>query len=40
MQKYVVFACIWGVGGSMNLYTRTNFANKLGEFTSVQMPNI
>lgn len=39
MLKFVVFACIWGVGGSMNLFTRTNFGNKLGEFTSVPMPS-
>lgn len=39
MQKYVIFATIWGVGGSMNLFTRTQFANKLNEFTGVPMPS-
>lgn len=39
MQKYVVHATVWGVGGSMNLFTRTNFSNKLSEFTSVPLPS-
>ena len=39
MTKFVVFAVVWGVGGSMNLQTRTNFGNKLAEFTSVPMPS-
>ncbi len=39
MTKYVVFATIWGVGGSMNLHTRTTFGNKLNEFTSVPLPS-
>jgi len=38
MQKFVIFATIWGVGGSMNLSTRTQFGDKLGEFTSVPLP--
>jgi dynein heavy chain 1 len=40
MTKWVIFATIWGVGGSMNLLTRTNFGNKLNEFSSVAMPSI
>jgi dynein heavy chain 1 len=39
MQKFVLFASLWGIGGSMNLQTRTNFGNRLNEFTSVAMPN-
>jgi dynein heavy chain 1 len=39
MQKWVVFSTIWGVGGSMNLQTRTAFSNELRNFTSVDMPS-
>ena len=39
MQKHVIFATIWGVGGSMNLLVRTNFGNKLSEFTGVPLPS-
>ena len=39
MQKHVIFATLWGIGGSMNLRTRTNFGNKLGDFTSVTLPS-
>jgi dynein heavy chain 1 len=35
----VIFASIWGVGGSMNLHTRTKFGNHLQEFTSVSLPS-
>jgi len=38
MQKYVIFATLWGIGGSMNLQTRTNFGNKLIDFTDVLLP--
>ena len=38
MQKFVIFATLWGIGGSMNLQTRTNFGNRLNEFTSVPLP--
>ena len=27
IKKWVVFASIWGIGGSMNLKERTEFAN-------------
>lgn len=27
IKKWVVFASIWGIGGSMNLQERTEFAN-------------
>ena len=40
MTKWVVFSIIWGIGGSMNLITRTNFGNKLNEFCSVPMPSV
>jgi len=39
MQKWVIFSCIWGIGGSMDLATRTAFSNKLSEFTTVPLPN-
>jgi hypothetical protein len=39
MLKHVIFSTLWGIGGSMNLFTRTNFGNKLSEFTSVPMPS-
>ena len=40
MLKHVIFATQWGIGGSMNLQTRTNFGNKLCDFTSVAFPPI
>jgi dynein heavy chain 1 len=40
MRKFVIFATLWGIGGSMNLQTRTNFGNRLGDFTAVAMPLI
>lgn len=40
MNKWVVFSALWGIGGSMNLFTRTNFGNSLNEITSVPMPPI
>lgn len=39
MQRWVIFAAIWGVGGSMNLQTRTNFSNRIAEFTEVETPS-
>lgn len=39
MQKWVVFACIWGIGGSMNLQTRTDFSEELrADCGVVEMP--
>lgn len=40
MTKWVVFSIIWGIGGSMNLKTRTAFGDKFSEFTSVPLPII
>lgn len=40
MAKWAVFATIWGIGGSMNLRTRTKFSNALADFTDVEMPAI
>lgn len=40
MTKYTVFASIWGIGGSMNLETRTNFSNEIANFTDVETPMI
>lgn len=40
MQKWVVFAIQWGIGGSMNLRTRTQFGEKLAEFTVVPLPSV
>jgi len=31
MSKWVVFSAIWGIGGSMNLATRTAFSEELRE---------
>jgi len=38
MQKWVVFSIIWGIGGSMNLSTRTAFGEKMSELGSVPLP--
>lgn len=38
MNKWVVFSVLWGVGGSMNLRTRTEFGEKLCEITTVSLP--
>jgi dynein heavy chain 1, cytosolic len=38
MTKWVVFSAIWGIGGSMNLATRTNFSNRLADFTETETP--
>ena len=38
MTKWALFSTIWGIGGSMNLSTRTAFSNKITEFTDVETP--
>jgi hypothetical protein len=38
MTKFCIFAAIWGVGGSMNLATRTDFSNVIADFTEVETP--
>jgi dynein heavy chain 1 len=38
MQKWVVFCAMWGIGGSMNLQTRTEFSEELKSFCSVDLP--
>ena len=40
MTKWLVFAAVWGIGGSMNLATRTAFSNKIAEFTDIETPPI
>jgi len=40
MQKWVVFSAIWGIGGSMNLSTRTNFSEELRNWGDVEMPQV
>lgn len=40
MLKWTVFSTVWGIGGSMNLFTRTKFSNVISEFTEVEMPTI
>jgi hypothetical protein len=40
MQKWTMFATIWGIGGSMNLPTRTKFSNDILEFTECESPPI
>jgi len=39
MQKWLVMAAIWGIGGSCKLYVRTEFCNKIHEICSVDLPN-
>lgn len=38
MTKWAVFSTVWGIGGSMNLSTRTAFSNKVIDFTDVETP--
>ena len=38
MQRWAIFSVVWGVGGSMNLLTRTKFANQVADFTNVETP--
>ena len=40
MTKWAVFSTVWGIGGSMNLSTRTAFSNKITEFTDVETPSL
>jgi len=40
MTKWLLFSAVWGIGGSMNLSTRTDFSNKITEFTNIQAPAI
>jgi len=40
MTKWVIFSACWGIGGSMNLATRTNFSNRLADFTDTETPPI
>jgi dynein heavy chain 1 len=40
MSKFLIFATIWGVGGSLNLRKRTDFSNDLSDIASgISMPN-
>lgn len=38
--KWTIFSAIWGIGGSMNLSTRTRFSNSIADYTDVEMPSI
>lgn len=38
MKKWTLFSTCWGIGGSMNLSTRTDFSNQICNFTSVETP--
>ena len=38
MKKWVIFSIVWGIGGSMNLSTRTEFSNSICNFTSIETP--
>ena len=40
MTKWVLFSAVWGIGGSMNLSTRTNFSNNIVDFTDIETPPI
>jgi dynein heavy chain 1 len=39
MTKWVAFSCLWGIGGSMNLETRTHFSEEIRSWGSVEMPS-
>ena len=38
MSKWVVFSTLWGIGGSMNLQTRTDFGEELRNWSNTDMP--
>ena len=38
MSKWVVFCALWGIGGSMNLQTRTEFGEELRSWSNAGMP--
>mmetsp|Transcript_20729 Transcript_20729/g.31812 ORF Transcript_20729/g.31812 Transcript_20729/m.31812 type:complete len:256 (+) Transcript_20729:7036-7803(+) len=38
MTKWVIFSSLWGIGGSLNLQTRTEFGEELKTWCSVDMP--
>jgi hypothetical protein len=38
MTKWVVHSTVWGVSGSMNLFTRTEFSEELRAFSGIEMP--
>lgn len=41
MNKWCVFSCIWGIGGSMNLQTRTDFSEEIrADCGIVEMPGV
>ena len=40
MTKWLVFAAVWGIGGSMNLPTRTAFSNTITEYTDIETPQL
>jgi len=40
MQKWVIFSTVWGIGGSMNLATRTAYSNNICDFTSIETPPV
>jgi dynein heavy chain 1 len=39
MRKWVLFSAIWGIGGSMNLATRTEFGEELRNMAEVEVPS-
>ena len=40
MKKWLLFSALWGIGGSMNLQTRSEFSNKITEYTDIECPPI
>ena len=40
MTKWLLFSAIWGIGGSMNLATRSEFSNSIADFTDIKTPAI
>jgi len=40
MTKWLLFSAVWGIGGSMNLATRTDFSNTICEYTDIECPMV
>jgi dynein heavy chain 1 len=35
-----MFSALWGIGGSMNLQTRTNFGEEIRNWSTIDMPSV
>lgn len=38
MQKWAIFSALWGVGGSLNLQTRSDFGEEIKNWSNVDLP--